>query len=268
MYSCYFFILFLLVQSNSRIFGQSHIKSETIHLNGIDFHYQVNGEGDPLLLLHGWTQSSAYWKSYIPSLAGDYQVYALDLRGHGQTTPLSKDFSIKKATEDVLIFINHLNLKKVKAIGVSFGGIVLLEICHSNPDAIEAMAIIGASYDYSGRDNPLAEEFKFKNLDADYLNHLRQLHSHGDDQIKAMFNPKLDYEVKLTEEELCNITTRTLVIHGDRDEIIGIDTPFELYKSLPNASLWIVPSAGHIPVSGKNQSEFLRVVKEFFESDH
>lgn len=212
--------------------------SETLRLNSIDLYYEAYGEGEPLLLLHGWTQSSQFWTGYIEAFAKNYEVYALDLRGHGRTSPLTEDFSIQKAAEDVAVFIDHLGLKSVRAIGLSYGGLALLQLEHLHPGRIKAMVLIGAAHRYSGKDNPnLDKPFSFEDLPDEFIEQLRQLHPRGDSQIRALFKPELNYEIRLSEEEVKAIQTKTLIINGDHDEILGIESAFELYKFLPNANL-------------------------------
>ena len=100
-------IIFMVTISEA-MFGQFPHESRTVTLNGIDMYYEVYGEGEPLLLLHGWTQSSKFWADYIPIYAQQYKVYAIDLRGHGRTSPLTDDFTIQKTSEDILKFMYEL----------------------------------------------------------------------------------------------------------------------------------------------------------------
>ena len=70
-------------------FDQLTKKTNIVRVNDIDMYFEIYGEGEPLLLLHGWTQSSAFWKDYIPTYAQNFQVYVIDLRGHGRTSPIA-----------------------------------------------------------------------------------------------------------------------------------------------------------------------------------
>jgi 2-succinyl-6-hydroxy-2,4-cyclohexadiene-1-carboxylate synthase len=59
----------------------------TISINGVDLYYEKSGKGQPLLLLHGWTQTSAFWKYFTSEFESEYEIYAVDLRGHGRSSP-------------------------------------------------------------------------------------------------------------------------------------------------------------------------------------
>ena len=246
--------------------SQIQKRTEMLKINGIDLHYEVYGEGEPLLLLHGWTQSSQFWKEYISSYAQHYKVYALDLRGHGKSTPIQSDFSIKKASDDVLVLLDHLEIETAKAIGLSYGALALLELASSNPDRIQSMVVIGASHNYNGADNT-QQSFSYDNLPKAFIAELKKTHQHGEKQIRALFNPKLNYSIKLSEEQLRTIDCKTLIVHGDQDEILGIDPAFVLHKNLPNSQLWIVPNTGHLAITGDNLDDFLNKSLQFFMLD-
>lgn len=246
--------------------GQHHKNNELVNVNGIELYYQVYGEGEPLLLLHGWTQSSRFWEDYVSTYAEHFTVYALDLRGHGKSTPLGADFSIKKTAEDIVAFLNNLNIEKTKAIGLSYGGLTLLELSASHPEKIESMILIGASHNYKGEENT-DNSFSYENLPPSFVEHLKELHHHGESQIRALFDPKLDYSIDLSEEVLQAIKSKTLIVHGDRDEILGIEPAFALHQNLPNSELWILPNTGHLAIMGKNRKAFLSKSLQFFMAD-
>ena len=251
-------IAVIITMVNWQSFGQLPKKSKTISVNGIDMYFEVYGEGEPLLLLHGWTQSSAFWKDYIATYAQKFEVYAIDLRGHGKTSPIMGDFTIKKTAEDILAFLDHLNLKKVKGIGLSYGGLALLQLSSLHPQRIESMILIGVSQKYNGAENDeINNTFSYENLPKSFTDELRKIHYHGESQIKNLFDKNLNYQINLTDEEIKRIDSRTLVVQGDNDEILGIDPAIRLHRNLTNSELWVVPNAGHIAITGLNQKIFI-----------
>lgn len=237
-------------------YAQLSQKTEIVKVNGIDMYYEIYGEGEPLLLLHGWTQSSEFWSEYIPTYAQHFKVYAIDLRGHGRTSPVTSEFTIKKSSKDILALIEYLKLKKVKAIGLSYGGLTLLELASSNPEKLESMILIGTSHSYTGAENSETNN-SYESLPASFIEVLKKTHYHGESQIRALFDPNLNFKIELGDEELRAINPRTLIVHGDSDEILGIDPAISLHKKIPNSELWIVPNTGHIAITGTNQKHFL-----------
>ncbi|WP_345246227.1 alpha/beta hydrolase [Nibrella saemangeumensis] len=244
--------------------GQVPVKAETVQLNGIGLYYEIYGQGEPLLLLHGWTQSSQSWKEHIPDYARRFQVIAVDLRGHGNTSPLTADFSIRKAAEDVHALLNHLKQKPVKAIGLSYGGIILLQLAATYPQLIDAMVTIGAAYNYSGKDNQTQHAaISFENLPSELVDQLKGLHHHGMAQIKALFDPGIDYEIRLSSQDLQRIQAKTLVISGDNDQVAMVHTAFKLHQVIPHSHLWVIPNAGHTPIYGEQKEDFIQVTTKF-----
>lgn len=260
-------ILFVALLVSGQIWSQEPKSSNSLKINDIALYYETYGEGPPLLLLHGWTQSSQFWKPYITELSKTYEVYVPDLRGHGKTTALTENFSIQQAADDIREFVRALELKKPKAIGLSFGALLLLELSYTAPEILDAMILIGSTSSYDGADNSRLEGFSFDKLPPAFVEELRKTHPQGDEQIKALFNPKLNYRIALSEENLKAITTRTLIVHGDQDEVLGIEPAVVLHKALTNSALWIVPKAGHIPIADENKALFLRIGLQFLAKE-
>ncbi|WP_431125939.1 alpha/beta fold hydrolase [Flagellimonas flava] len=259
------YLMLALISGNC--LGQEPKKSETIKVNGIEIHYEVYGNGEPLLLLHGWTQSSKFWSDYIAIFAQHFEVYALDLRGHGKSSQLTSDFTIKKASEDVLALLDVLKLQKVHAIGLSYGGLTLLELANTNPDRLASMVLIGASHSFDGRKNSADTTFSYKNLPPSFIEELTRIHSRGENQVRALFDPNLNYRIALDNEELRAMKIRTLIVHGNRDEILGLKPAIDLHENLPQSELWIVPNTGHIAITGANQQDFLKKSLQFLADD-
>ena len=245
--------------------AQQPTAGHMISVNGIDLYYEKYGKGDPLLLLHGWTQTSEFWKPYVDHFESEYEVFSIDLRGHGRSTPLSKDFSIQVTARDMGELIQKLQLKSVRAIGFSFGGLVLLELAVHNKEMIRDMVVIASSYQYDGSKAQKAKPaFTYENLDSSFKASLTQQHIHGENQIRAMFDPKLDYRINLTEVQLEKLQTRVLIINGDSDEIADIKQAVAMRQLIPRSTLLIIPNTGHLAINEANKDLFISTTKTFF----
>ncbi len=82
-------ITLLLISAN--IIAQKPKKTESVSVNGKKIYYEIYGEGKPLLLLHGYTQSSKSWIPYVKDYEKEYEVYLIDLTGHGKSEPFKQD---------------------------------------------------------------------------------------------------------------------------------------------------------------------------------
>lgn len=137
-------LLFFLV-SIIRSFPQTPKKAEVVSLNNRSIYYEVYGKGEPLLLLHGYTQSSKHWFSYLSNYSEDFEVYVIDLLGHGKSSPFKEKLSIKTAANDVQALIRYLKLDSVKGIGLSYGGDVLIQLALLQPALVKSIISIGAA---------------------------------------------------------------------------------------------------------------------------
>ncbi|WP_430408429.1 alpha/beta fold hydrolase [Kordia sp.] len=241
-------------------------KSNYIQINDTQLYYEIYGEGQPLLLLHGFTQSSIAWLEYVKEYSDKFQVYLIDLRGHGKSSIFKEKFSVQEASEDVLKLMKHLNVKKIKGIGLSFGGDVLLQLSSMNPELIESMIIIGANGDWNAQDFPaMLNTFNYDNIDN--FKWIEEYHSGGYKQIKSLLDQLPNYKIKLTEEELKRIKAKTLLVLGDKAEQISISSVVTLHETLKYSKLWIVPNTGHYAHDGDNRHEFLRLSNKFLSSE-
>jgi pimeloyl-ACP methyl ester carboxylesterase len=242
--------------------------TNTAGVQGMEMHYVIQGEGEPLLLLHGFNGSHTAWRDFMPEWSRRYKVIAPDLRGHGRSTNPSGEFTHRQSGRDVLALLDHLGIKTTRAMGISTGGMTLLHAATQDGGRIEAMVLIGATIYFPEEARRIMRRSTVESLASDDFERLRRTHLNGDEQIKALRRQfhgfKDSYEdMNFTAPYLATITARTLIIHGDRDEFFPVNIPVEMYRSIPRSSLWIVPNGGHVPIHGPAKSEFERVTAEF-----
>ena len=103
---------------------------------------------------------------------------------------------------------------------------------------------------------------------------LRQIHKHGDDQIRALLSEYHSFkdsydDMNFTPPYLSKIEAATLIVHGDRDQLFPISMPVEIYQSIPRSYLWIMPNGGHILLRriSRNPELFTRTVLEFLRGE-
>jgi pimeloyl-ACP methyl ester carboxylesterase len=106
------------------------------------------GEGEPLLLLHGFMGTDATWDPIAEDLASDYMVILPHLRGHGQSTNPSGEFTHRVAAQDVFGLLDALGIERARAAGHSTGGMTLLHMATDQPDRVTDMALLGATTYY------------------------------------------------------------------------------------------------------------------------
>ena len=243
------------------MYSQTPKKAESVSINGKNLYYEIYGKGKPLLLLHGYTQSSKSWKPYVKEYENEYEVYLIDLTGHGNSEPFKEDLSIKSVAQDLNSLIQYLQLKKIKAIGFSFGGDVLYQLALINPSLIKSMITIGAVGTWTINDFPeYLKAFTFENRNN--FSWLKTSHA-GDEHIKAIMNQFKNYTIKVSDKELQRIKPEILIMIGDDDEGMDLEEVVRVKKNLPNSDLWILPNVAHGAHEGENKDEFLLKSKAF-----
>ena len=252
------FILFLVLSS----FSQSK-KSETVQLGDTQIYYEVYGEGEPLILLHGYTGSSKSWLPYVMEFADKFEVYVIDLPGHGKSGPFKKDFSLKWIAEDVNALLKHLKLSDINAIGYSYGGDVLYQLSSINPDLIKSMITIGSMPNRVGTD--LFPEL-IKYFSPENMENLTSLFEHhmNEENIKLMLSELSKYNSSMTNEEIKNIKSKVLIIVGDDDSYVPLEIVMKVRVLLKNSDLLVLPDSGHGAHKGKHKDFFVETAIAFF----
>jgi pimeloyl-ACP methyl ester carboxylesterase len=245
---------------------------KTVNLNGMEMYHEVVGKGDPLLLLHGFSSSGREsWTPFVGQLSRKYRLVIPDLRGHGRSTNPSDEFTHRQCALDVCALLDHLGIRQFKAMGISTGGMTLLHLATQQPERIQAMVLIGASHKLPGSPQRQLTEADLLDQDGPWGGYarLRRVHVHGDEQIRKLCRQFLAVadnrdDMNFTRADLAAIKARVLIIHGDRDGFFPVEIPVEMYTSMPNASLWIIPNGGHVPINGERVL-FLTTTLAFLE---
>jgi pimeloyl-ACP methyl ester carboxylesterase len=238
----------------------------TMAVNGVELYYELRGEGEPLLLLHGGMGIGDDWRHVFPADPSGYRVIVPDLRGHGRSTNPGGAFTFRQCARDALALLDGLGVERVKAIGLSMGAKTLLHAGASQPARFDAMVLVSATPRFPATLKSAAAQFTpeaFDRLPAGERDALRRRHVHGDDQIRALYAmtrsfATSDDDMAFTPDRLGQITARTLIVHGDRDHLYPVEMALELFHGIPRAALWVVPYGAHGPIFGPLAPEFVR----------
>lgn len=119
-----------------------------IDANGIRIHYLTAGNGPPVVLLHGFPESSYAWRHQIPALANHFRVITPDLRGYGQTDkpPNISNYKMSTLVADTIGLIHALGYDKTHIIGHDWGGAIAWNIALNEPHVIDHLAVLNCSH--------------------------------------------------------------------------------------------------------------------------
>jgi len=230
------------------------MKSATAQLNGIEMYYEIDGKGEPLLLLHGGGGCHDDWVyAGRDQFLREYMLIAPDARGHGRSTNPQKTITHRQCALDTLALLDHLGVKQCRAIGLSMGGNILLHMATMQPDLIEAMVLISATMYFPEQARRIMEQVPIDNQPPKEWEAMRKRHKLGDEQILDLWRwqrgMKDSYEdMNFTPSLLAKIKASTLVIYGDRDFLYPVEMGVKMYRAIPRSALWVVPNGTHGPV--------------------
>ena len=221
----------------------------------VQLNFIEQGQGQPMVLLHGNGEDSSYFVHQIAHFSKSYRVIAIDTRGHGQSPRGEKPFAIKQFAEDLKDFLDAINIAKVVILGFSDGGNIALEFALKYPERVEKLILNGANLFPSGVKPlyqwPIEVGYRIAKLFSKKSEKAKQ----NAEMLGLMVN-----EPHIDPSELARLTMPVLVVAGTKDMIKESHTRL-IYKSLPNAQLTFVE--GDHFVANKNAEAFNKVVEDF-----
>ncbi|WP_327206131.1 alpha/beta fold hydrolase [Rhizobium beringeri] len=110
------------------------VRKGSVPVNGIDYYYEIRGEGEPLLLLHGGLGQIEMFAPVMPVFTDHRQVIAVDLQGHGRTPLGKRPIELPAIGADLAILVKQLGYDELDVFGYSFGGGVALNMAANAPD--------------------------------------------------------------------------------------------------------------------------------------
>ncbi|MEE8372329.1 MAG: alpha/beta fold hydrolase, partial [Dehalococcoidia bacterium] len=140
--------------------SDKHATGKFIDLGGNSTHYVEKGEGEPVILVHGFFYDSYMWNKNIDALAKRFKVYALDLWGFGYSSRDPMDYSYPLYADQLLGFMDALNIQKASLVGQSMGGGTCILFAVRHRDRVNKMILV----DPAGMPNPLPLLGKMANL--------------------------------------------------------------------------------------------------------
>lgn len=217
--------------------------------------YVEQGEGFPLILLHGNGEDGSYYIHQMEPFSRHFRVIVPDTRGHGRTPRGDAPFTIRQFAEDLLAFLDRLGIEKAHILGFSDGGNIAMIFAMAHPERVEKLILNGANLDASGvrwkYQIPIEIGYRIAKLFARKRPEARK----NAELLGLMVN-----DPKIRPEELAQIQSPTLVVAGDKDMIQERHTRL-IARSIPGAELAFLP--GDHFVANRNPEAFNEAVLRF-----
>ena len=132
------------------LLAQPDSPGKRVQIHGMQMYYEVSGQGDPLIVLHGAYMNIPSMGAIIPKLAATHRVYALEFQGHGRTTDVDRPITYANLADDVAAFMDALGLAKADVFGYSMGAEAGLQLAIRHPGKVTKLVVASAAYDLRG----------------------------------------------------------------------------------------------------------------------
>ena len=251
---------------------------QRVEVNGMQMYYEVSGNGEPLIVLHGAYMNIPSMGAIIPKLAETHKVYALELQGHGRTTDIDRPITYPAMADDVAAFMDKVGLAKADVFGYSMGGQVGLQLAIRHPAKVNKLVLASAAYDLRGWQPVYTAAIPQMTVEMivgmPFAEDYRKL-APNPDGFPALVEKliALEKEPMAWEADVKAIKAPVLIIAGDADvmtlehsvamfRLLGGGMMGDMGTPLSTARLAILPATSHTAVIG--QTELLHAVIEPF----
>jgi pimeloyl-ACP methyl ester carboxylesterase len=273
---------------------------DTLHfreVHGYTRAFRMMGDGPPLLLIHGLSDSSATWAPVIPLLAERHLVIAPDLLGHGASDKPRADYAVAAYACGMRDLLSVLDIDRVTVVGHSLGGGIAMQFAYQFPERCERLVLVGSAG--VGREvhpllrlasSPLAEpglalltappvRSAVRALapllrvglrlgrDFDYV--IDRYHALTSPTARAAFLRTLRAGVDvngqvITMLDRCYLTLGmpTLILWGAHDRVIPVEHAYTAHRAMPGSELEIFADSGHFPHQDEPE-RFAKTVESF-----
>jgi pimeloyl-ACP methyl ester carboxylesterase len=228
---------------------------EYMELSGGRVWYDVHGDGEPLVLIHGGAVDSRHFDQLLEPLAEHFRVITTDLWGHGRTPDRDQPFSLDTFATDVSDLIERVADGSAHVLGHSYGANVAFALAMRWPDRVRKLVQVSGGFDIEADQS--AGDMSIEQMVEGTVAFLGDTYGavSPDGQEHFAVVVRKGFELSAREprwslEDVATVAHRTLVMVAD-DDITPIEHQLEFYRALPNAEMAVVPGTSHFLLQEK-----------------
>ncbi|BBC39002.1 Carboxylesterase [Streptomyces graminofaciens] len=235
-----------------------------------------DGDGVPLVFIHGWTANRHRWDHQVAHFSGERRVIRLDLRGHGESSGAGVR-TIEELARDVLALLDHLKVDRFIPVGHSMGGMISQTLALSHPERVERMVLVNSisrmTYN-KGRGLLMAASarvpfklFVAANIQRAFApgypreriqEYIRASGTTPREVVMTLYGAMRAFDVL---DRVPEITAPTLLIHGYHDIQLPVSQMLRMAKAYPDAVVRIIDAGHELPV--EKPAELTRALEGF-----
>jgi pimeloyl-ACP methyl ester carboxylesterase len=225
-------------------------------VDGLSIYYEVHGDGQPLVLLHGGLLTiELNFGDVMPALAEQHRVVAIELQGHGRTADSDRPLSLERLADDVAEVLTQLGVERADVLGFSLGGLVTVEFARRHPDRVRRLVLTSIHMSPDGYHEDITSSDARPGVgrmptDEDFraMEEAYRAVAPDPDHFEAFAAKASAWVGSLpgwSEVELNQIAAPALVLVGDYD-FVRVEHAAKMQEVLPDARLAVVPGATHV----------------------
>ena len=236
-----------------------------IQINDIELAYIRQGNGTPLVLLHGFPLDHHVWHEIVPLLEDTFDLIIPDLRGFGASTTIDTSYTMDDFASDIDGLLIYLGIEKTAIVGHSMGGYVALAFARLYPKRMSGLGLVASQV---LADPPDRKEARYKSA--------AEVAEKGVGGVVDTMAPKFtsdqrlqEFSRKIMERQrpaayigalkamaerqdatplLTSMQYPVVVVHGDADMLIPVERAHEVKNAIPSAHFAEISGAGHLPM--------------------
>jgi 3-oxoadipate enol-lactonase len=240
-------------------------------VNDIDIAYDVDGMGEPLLMIMGFTGSRYHWVGFDKRMKLDFLTVTFDNRGVGQTTAPPGPYSARQMAADAIGLLDTIGIDRAHVFGVSMGGMIAQEIALGYPERVRTL-VLGCTH-FGGSEQVLPRPHVFQKIavlegksteqavrDILSVNFTPEFMKKRPEVVEDLVRYGLENRMKRhafaaqvavvstydTASRLGAIRAPTLLVAGDADELIPSQNSVEMAGRIPQAKIILLPGIAHM----------------------
>ena len=229
--------------------------------------YEVLGEGDPVILVHGLSGSMRWWKSNVQVLAQDHCVYLIDLPGFGTMSQVRTRFALVHVAQWLLAWMDAVDIQRAHFIGHSMGGCICIWIAAHRPEVVSRLvlvspAVLSRIHTLWGYARPLLTALRYVKRGFFFILAYDALRA-GPFTLLRAAHDLLSVDA---QEELTKIHAPTLLVWGENDTLVPPSVGQILQTKIAGSHLIILKNASHVSMYDQ-PDQFNRLVEAFLHGE-
>jgi pimeloyl-ACP methyl ester carboxylesterase len=226
---------------------------EYVDLDGVRTWYDENGEGEPLVLMHGGLVDARFFDKNIPALAKHFHVYTPERRGHGHTPDVEGPINYDLMTEDTIAFLDAVIDGPAHLVGHSDGAFVAMQVAMRRPELVDKLVLISGGFNKDGEAGESAAEFDVDEVTEFLGPAYGEVSPDGEEHFPVVAQKIADMaagEPNLDQSELEAVKSRTLIMFSD-DDLVTLEHSVAMYDTIADSELAVVPGTSHFLLQEK-----------------